>query len=335
MTTTILEPPDVRRTSPLAPGQREDAASSRDPVILKPGVLVVIPCYNEESSIGTVVSQSSAYADNVTVVDDGSRDRTAEIARRAGADVIVHRINKGKGAGVRSAFCYAKNRGADVLVLIDGDGQHRPDEIPLLVGPILKGEADLVNGSRFLEKYCHQMPGYRRIGLKVLTLATNAASGSRVTDSQSGFRAFSRNTFDAFTFSRNGMGIESEMIIDAAVAGLRIKEVPIDVRYDVDGSTFHPVVHGFSVLGSVLVTLAMHRSIVAFGLPGLVLLLTGIGLFAAMEFDMGYLPRNVSIAYAMMSMFCITIGILCIFTMLTMKSLRGMMKVKTPSPRGQ
>jgi glycosyltransferase involved in cell wall biosynthesis len=332
MTSTILKPPDVRRTSQFAPGKREDAVSGRGSVVLKPGVLVVIPCYNEESSVGPVVLQSSVYADNVTVVDDGSDDRTAEIARQAGADVIVHRINKGKGAGVRSAFCYAKNRGADILVLIDGDGQHRPDQIPLLVEPILKGEADLVNGSRFLEKYCHQMPGYRRIGLKVLTWATNATSGTRITDSQSGFRAFSRNTFDAFTFSRNGMGVESEMIIDAAAAGLRIKEVPIDVRYDVDGSTFHPVAHGFSVLGSVLVTLAMRRSILAFGIPGLALLLAGAGLFAAMELDMDYLPRNVSIAYAMVSMLFITLGILCVFTMLTMKSIRGMMKTKPSSP---
>ncbi len=119
-------------------------------------------------------------------------------------------------------------------MLIDGDGQHDPDEIPVLLAPILKGEADMVNGSRFLAQNGNHVPAYRRVGQEVLTMATNAGSHSNITDTQNGFRAFSKKTFNSFSFGQSGMAIESEMLMDASKAELRIKEVPIDVRYDVE-----------------------------------------------------------------------------------------------------
>lgn len=223
-------------------------------------VIVGIPAYNEEIAIGSIVLRSFQYVDTVIVIDDGSKDKTAEVAKLAGAEVITHETNQGKGAGISDIFAYANRVGADAVVLIDGDGQHNPDDMPELLEPILKDEADMVIGSRFITKDHHSVPIYRRVGQEVLTLATNKAAGFRVTDTQSGFRAFARKALNCFTFGEKGMGIESEMLVDAGKVNLRIKEVQVDMRYDVKGSTYNPVTHGFSVLFSVLKIAVLKRS---------------------------------------------------------------------------
>lgn len=230
---------------------------------MEKNVLIAIPAYNEEIAIGSLVLRSFKYAGRVLVVDDGSGDLTAETALLAGAKVLTHAVNQGKGRSIKDAFEYARKTGADILVLMDGDGQHAPEDIPALLEPILKGEADLVNGSKFVPgvKKASKIPVYRRIGQEALTLATNAGTGQKITDTQNGFRAFGKNTYDAFSFGQSGMAIESEMLIEAGKSGLRIKEVPINVRYDVDGSTFNPVVHGLSVLFIVLGLLFQKRSV--------------------------------------------------------------------------
>ena len=170
------------------------------------GVVVVIPCYNEVISIGSLVLRSQHYTDHIVVIDDGSNDKTTEVARLAGARVIRHKVNRGKGASIKTAFSYAKAAGADILVLLDGDGQHNPDEIPLLIEPILKGEADIVNGSRFLAKAEHNVPKYRRIGQEFLTFLTNSASRQKLTDSQNGFRAFPGRVSTASRSCRKAWG---------------------------------------------------------------------------------------------------------------------------------
>lgn len=223
-------------------------------------VIVGIPAYNEEVAIGSIVLRSLQYTDMVIVIDDGSKDKTAEVAKLAGASVFVHETNKGKGAGIRDIFDYAKSAGADIVVLIDGDGQHNPDDMPGLLEPIINDEADMVIGSRFITKDNHSVPIYRRVGQEVLTLATNKAAGFKVMDTQSGFRAFSKKTVDCFSFGEMGMGIESEMLVDAGKASLRVKEVQVNMRYDVNGSTYNPVTHGFSVLFSVLKVAVQNRS---------------------------------------------------------------------------
>ncbi len=172
---------------------------------------------------------------------------------------------------------YARTNNADVLVLIDGDGQHNPDEIPLLIRPILNKEADLVNGSRFLKDANgngngNHVPKYRRVGQEVLTMATNTGTKQNITDTQNGFRAFSRKTFNCFSFKQNGMAVESEMLMDAAGANMTIKEVPIDVRYDVKGSTYNPVTHGVGVLNKVIGLVAERRPMMFFCVPGALLM---------------------------------------------------------------
>ena len=243
---------------------------------MKSRIIVGVPAYNEEIAIGSIVLRSLKYADEVVVVDDCSRDKTGEIARMAGAVVITHDTNQGKGACIRDIFSYAKLIDPDVLILMDGDGQHDPDELPLLIKPILGCEADMVIGSRFLEKGRNNVPKYRRVGQEVLTAATNVASGIKNTDSQSGFRAFSRNTFNCFSFGEENMGIESDMLVDAAKSSLNIKEVQVDIRYDVDCSTLDPVTHGFKVLNTNVKLIAHNRPMLFYGGSGSILFTIGI-----------------------------------------------------------
>ena len=214
--------------------------------------IVIIPALNEQAAIGSIVKRSLEYADDVLVIDDGSDDNTSRIASEAGARVIKHPNNWGKGVSLKDAF--GEVSGYDIVVTIDGDGQHNPDEIPLLMEPIREGSADLVNGSRYLNGFDEETPAYRRVGQRVLDIATNITSGTNVTDSQSGFRAFNGKTLKCYRFRDTGFGIESEMLADAAGHDLKIVEVPITVRYDVENSsTKGPVTHGVGVLIKIVI----------------------------------------------------------------------------------
>lgn len=212
-------------------------------------VVAIIPAYNEEKALADVIGKTLEHVDEVIVVDDGSSDKTSEVAIGAGARVIKHSVNLGKGEALQSGF---KAIGNDsIIITIDGDGQHNPSEIPDLVRPIIEDGADLVNGSRYMNGPEENTPAYRRVGQKVLDIATNISAGTKVTDSQSGFRAFSSKSKNVFRFKDTGFGIESEMLVDASEAGLKIVEVPITVRYDLDGSTKDPITHGVGVLFNI------------------------------------------------------------------------------------
>ncbi len=239
-------------------------------------ITAILPAYNEEVSIGSIVLSTRKYVDRVIVVDDGSTDNTAEIAELAGAKVILHNSNGGKGAALKTGFEAAKD--SDIIVTMDSDGQHNPSEIPKLITPLINGETDIVNGSRYIHKKDKNTPSYRRVGQTVLDKATNFSSGLEVTDSQSGFRAFAKHTLPAFRFSCIDFGIESEMLVDAANAGLRIKEVEISVRYDVDGSSKNPVSHGIGVLMRIVNDMEFKRPLYYFTLPGIVIILFGVSL---------------------------------------------------------
>lgn len=220
----------LEQNSPKSGVQNDE---SRDSDLLT--VMVGIPCYNEEVAIGSLVVRASQYADRVAVLDDGSTDKTAEVARLAGADVLVHSANCGKGAALRDLFTYATQCGVDILVILDGDGQHDPDDIPKLVEPLMLDEADIVNGSRYLNGDHRETPRYRRFGQVILDKFTRLGLGRdvNVTDTQSGFRAFSMKAARVFTFGTDQLAIDSLMLMDAAKGQLRIKEVDINVRYDV------------------------------------------------------------------------------------------------------
>ena len=223
-------------------------------------VIAGIPAFNEGLSICEVVLATRHHVDEVVVIDDGSSDNTARLASGAGATVIRHPHNRGKAAAIMTAFNAALERHADILVLLDGDGQHNPDEIPSLLEPIREGRADVVVGSRFLD-IRNPIPFYRTIGQRVLNVATHAGSGLRCSDSQCGFRALNRRAFSSIRLHEtflHGLAVESEMQFAMADHGLRLAEVPIYVRYD-DAARRSPVKHGFGVLYRVLAITAQRR----------------------------------------------------------------------------
>jgi len=287
--------------------------------------MVGIPCYNEEVAIGSLVLRASQYADQVVVVDDGSTDKTAEVARFAGALVFVHNVNVGKGAAIRDLFEYAMQAGFDIIVIIDGDGQHNPDEIPKLVEPLLRNEADVVNGSRYLSGKAVSTPRYRRFGQVVLDKVVHFGLNGDVTitDTQSGFRAFSAKTAPFFRFNSDELTIDSEMLMDAANAQLRIKEVDVGVRYDVGRSSKHPLSHGLQVLTGVLRSIEFESPLLAFTVPGLILVALAAALAAIIIQDylkVGY----VVLGPTLLMLFLTVVGTFLVFTGIILHSMSAL-----------
>lgn len=213
-------------------------------------IVAAIPAYNEENTIGDLVVVARKYVSQVIVVDDGSTDATSEIASASGALVVSHNSNKGYGESIRTCFELAKKNGADVLVTFDGDGQHDPSEIPKLVAPILANNANLVIGSRFIKPSPRptNMPYYRKFGIFFITWLINLGASTRVSDAQSGFRAYDRRILDNISLSEKGMAISVEAIIKIREKGFIIREVPISCKYLSRSSTLHPVSHGLGVV---------------------------------------------------------------------------------------
>jgi glycosyltransferase involved in cell wall biosynthesis len=285
-------------------------------------VLVGIPAYNEGITIGSLVLATRRLTDNVLVVDDGSTDDTAEIARAAGATVVRHDGNSGKGVAVRTIFEHTIRGEYDALVLLDGDGQHMPEDIPAVAAPILDGDCDVVVGSRYLDGDTAQTPLYRRFGQRILDLATVGVTGTKLSDTQSGFRALSPYAVKKLNISTDGMGVESEMLMEIDEHGFELEEVGIDVRYEeVDGQTFNPVRHGLSVMAYILQSIQDRRPVLFYGLPGvaLVALGCGIGLYSMTlpQSDGGLSPWRVTA-----SELTVTLGALILFLGFTLQEIR-------------
>jgi glycosyltransferase involved in cell wall biosynthesis len=200
-------------------------------------IVVQIPALNEAASIAGVIKAipRKIYTENevlVLVVDDGSTDKTSEVAREVGADFVVrHPVNRGIAKAFKTGVKYGYKIGADIIVNIDADGQFDPEEIPRLIHPIVTNKADVVLGSRFsLDENARKVPMAKRIGNQLVTTTISIISGQRFTDTQCGFRAFSRRAAEEldvlglFTYTQ-------EMIIDLVSKGFRIREIPIKIRY--------------------------------------------------------------------------------------------------------
>jgi len=216
-------------------------------------IVAGIPAYNEEKTIAEVVLKAGCHVGKVLVCDDGSKDMTQIVARKNGAHVLEHKKNMGYGATIQTIFGKARELGADVLVVFDGDGQHDPDEIPQLVRPILEGRADIVIGSRFINGARMNVPLYRKMGIVLITLLTKIFSGYAISDAQSGFRAFNRKALEELKISELGWGSSVEVFFRAHDVGLRIVEVPVNCDYKdyPKASKRDPLRQGISIVASI------------------------------------------------------------------------------------
>ena len=240
-------------------------------------ITVGIPSYNEEKNIAGIIQKLSEIADTIIICNDGSTDNTGKIAEKMGVIVINHERNLGYGGAIRSLFLKARELDCDMLVTLDSDGQHRLEDVLPVAEPIIKNQADLVIGSRFLEGNQENIPKYRKVGIKMLTKLANTSLEESVTDSQSGFRAYSKKILSEITPSEQGMGVSNEILMKSSKKGFKIVEVPIVVLYEGKTSTQHPVSHGASVTLSTLKFISIEHPLKFYGIPGLIFL--GIGLF--------------------------------------------------------
>lgn len=238
-------------------------------------IIIGMPAFNEEKNIAKMILRLQSLADKIIVCDDGSSDLTGKIAEKMGAVVVSHQKNLGYGAAIRSLFLKAVELDADILVTFDADGQHRVEDINKVLEPIKKQEADIVIGSRFLDQET-DIPKYRRMGIKVITRLTNISTETKISDSQSGFRAYNRKTLNEIIPSESGMGVSTEILIKANKKGLKIKEVPIKILYEGETSTHNPVSHGFSVMLSTMKFISIEHPLKFYGVPGIIFLAVGL-----------------------------------------------------------
>ena len=260
-------------------------------------ITIGIPAYNEEKNIASIIIKLKKITDSIIVCDDGSSDMTSDISKNLGAIVITHKKNMGYGVAINSIFQKAKELNIDLLVTFDADGQHRVEDIEKVVEPIKNNTADLVIGSRFLDKKSN-VPNYRKIGIKVITKITNASIKKKLTDSQSGFRAYNKQVLSQISPSDIGMGISTEILIKSSSKGLRIMEVPVTILYSGDTSTHNPVSHGTSVLLSTIKFTSIEHPLKFYGIPSVIFLIIG-GIFTTLAIqyyiDVGRLNSNLTL----------------------------------------
>ncbi|HJJ62382.1 MAG TPA: glycosyltransferase family 2 protein, partial [Methanocorpusculum sp.] len=254
--------------------------------------------------------------------------KTVAVAEEAGAVVVRHRRNKGYGGALNTIFSTAKKYKPDILVIIDSDGQHNPEDVTRFVSKIAEGY-DVVIGSRFLTQESKAViPGYRKLGMKVLDTATDMVmNGAHVSDSQSGFRAYTRDAYNVVNISGNGMSAGSEILMQISDRKLAIGEIPISVRYDLeDTSSQNPIRHGVSVLMNLVRFISIRRPMTFFGLGGGFVLLVGLGLciWALQVFMMdGSLPLTIALGGGLI----VIIGLLLMVSGLILYSISQMMSM--------
>ena len=272
-------------------------------------ILVCIPAFNEGKVIDKVIKDCLKFSNEVVVCDDGSMDNTYEVADSAGADVIRHEKNIGKGESLRSLFKFARHSNHDIIVTIDGDGQFLPEEIPKLVKNIEENKSDVVVGYRF--NNTRDMPEYRKFGNKMLDRMTNMVEELSVRDTQSGFRAYSKKVIENIDFKMKGFGSDAEILIDATKKGFRISEEKITVIYDTGAktSTKNPISHTGEVISSLLEITAIRSPLKFIGIPGIILMFVGIYFIinVAITFnDIEYF----SIPFTLIGATCLALGLI-------------------------
>ena len=260
-------------------------------------ITVGIPAYNEEKNIAKIIVELKKVADQIIVCNDGSTDSTSIIAESLGAIVIKHPKNLGYGSAIRSIFLKAREINSKVLVTIDADGQHKIEDVNKIIKPIVDGQADISIGSRFLDKH-DNAPKYRKLGINIITKVTNSSLSEKITDAQSGFRAYNNKVLQSLTPSDSGMGISTEILIKSSNLGFKIAEVPTEIQYEGDTSTQNPVSHGTEVLMSTLKYISIERPLRFYGIPSFIFFAIGlIFTFLSIQYytEVGRLNPNISL----------------------------------------
>ena len=290
-------------------------------------IIIGIPAFNEEKNIAGIISKLKRTTKDIIVCNDGSTDLTAEIAEEMGALVINHEKNLGYGGAIRSIFLKAKDLNGDVLVTFDADGQHRIEDLNKVINPILDGQSDIVIGSRFLDGSKKEVPQYRKVGIKVITKITNVTIKKDLTDSQSGFRAYSKRVLNEIKPVESGMGVSTEILIKASSKNLKISEVPIKILYGENSSTHNPVVHGSSVIFSTIKFTSIEHPLRFYGIPSVVFMIIGLSFtYLAVEYyaEIGRLNTNLTIIAAG----TVLIGIILLISAILLYSLVSVVREK-------
>lgn len=284
-------------------------------------VSVIIPAYNEARFIGSVVLGLKRRPVAILVVDDGSSDDTAEIAQAAGADVLQLANNQGKGAALNAGLEVVRKAAPDAVVIIDADGQHLPEELDCVLRPILEDQADITIGSRYLKNTSNTPPN-RRFGHKVMNFFTSLFSGVKVTDSQSGYRAFSPRAYGLLNFNARDFSVESEMQFLASEHNLKVVDVPVTIQY-LDKEKRSPWKQGATVLYGILRLTGQYRPLLYFSMPGLVSLLAGL-IWGLIVINRYRIFGQLAIGYAMIGVLLSLVGLTLFSTGITLHSIRAL-----------
>ena len=289
-------------------------------------LIIGIPAYNEEKNIASIILKLKESADKIIVCNDGSTDLTGKISEELNVITIHHKENLGYGAAIRSIFLKAKELDGDILVTFDADGQHNIADIKNVILPIEKKQSDVVIGSRFLTK-SNSVPQYRKLGIDIITKVTNSSLNKKLTDAQSGFRAYSKDVLRKIIPTDTGMGVSTELLIKSSSLGFRISEVPINVSYEGETSTHNPVSHGVDVLLSTIKYTALERPLRFYGIPAVVFLVIGLSFtFLSIQFyaEVGRLSTNLTL----ISAGTVLIGVILAVTAILLFSLTSIVKEK-------
>jgi len=286
-------------------------------------IVVFIPAYNEERTIGSVVLLARKYGE-VFVIDDGSVDKTAEIAREAGASVIAHKKNKGYGAAHKTALAAARKMDSPVFVFIDADGQHDADEIPIVAAPVLEGKADVCQGSRFLGKFV-SAPAGRREGVAFINKLTSAQNGKKEVDAQCGFRAISKKAAGIVNVEHDGFAGGSELLQSAQHAGLRVVEMPVHVKYFSEKN--NPFAQGAGLVDYVAGQVIRKNPLALFASTGAILLALSalLGVFVV---DTFYTRHELATGSAFLTVFFGIAGMIMVLIGLNLYTLKKVLETR-------
>jgi len=286
--------------------------------------LACIPAFNAEKTIGNIVKDCLLYVDKVIVCDDGSTDYTIQEAEKNGAEVVRHEKNYGYGAALITLFDKAREKNTDVMVTLDADGQHIPEFIPQLIAPLSYEGNDVVIGSRFL-KSDSKTPGYRKTGIKIITAAANIGGGKKLTDAQSGFRAYSKKALQLIHPTEYGMAASTEIITKVENKGLKIVEVPIVISYDGTESKKGAITHGITVLMNVIKYMSIKHPIPSYGFPGIALIIVGT-ILGIQFFDVYFNQGEVFIGTLMGAIITFLVGTVLLTTAILLFSMATLIR---------